>query len=639
MPSILDDDDDRDMAGSQDGSSDNGMDDTMRDVDEMEVDAEPEAEPEPDSPSNSSVVDSESQARGNTQNPEVIITAPTLDAVPDQPFMYRPQVRPEALTAITYDIAPTTAAPHSTSINTVTSTADMRWVFTGGSDGYVRRFNWADSINSKLMLTVAQRHPFVDSVVKAGVLMNYWDNMDGNALSPVYSLAAQAEGLWLLSGLESGTIRLQSVRHDEGKEIAVLRQHTSAVSVLSLTQDERSLLSGSWDKKILEWDLDTGKVKRTFGSIGGQISSIEFRPESSLPVPREIVERPLTNGTYSSNNRAAPSANQSFVNGEGGSHKEGQATDQQTGSPADSLFEADSLFGDAEGGGDADAPSGGAFAAEDDEFSQALANGIKQKQPASRKEPETNPPSALPNGGISNSESQTETIPESTAASQSQPPKQEPQDSQVNGISDSIISGLPHAEDLESSTAGLERSTMPNEMESAGTANSTFLAASIEGTIRVWDRRQPDPVARITPRNSPPWCMSACWSPDGNYIYAGRRNGTVEEYSLHKGLRDPQRTFRFPPGSGAVSALKIMPNGRHLICASHDILRLYDLREEQTSRSSVPFLIIPGHRTGTISQLYMDNACRFLISTGGNRGWEGTTTEVLLGYEISALQS
>ncbi|EFR00974.1 transcription factor SPT8 [Nannizzia gypsea CBS 118893] len=639
MPSILDDDDDRDLIGSQDGSSDGGMDDTMHDMDDMEVDVEPEPEPEPEpnSPSNSSVVDSEHHAR-NTQNPEVIVTAPALDPVPDQPFMYRPQVRQEALTAATYDIVPTTAAPHSTSINAVTSTADMRWVFTGGSDGYVRRFNWADSINSKLMLTVAQRHPFVDSVVKAGVLVNYWENMDGTAMSPVYSLAAQAEGLWLLSGLESGFIRLQSVRHDEGKEIAVLKQHTSAVSVLSLTQDERSLLSGSWDKRVLEWDLDTGKVKRTFGSSIGQVSAIEFRPESSLPVPREIVERPLTNGTYSSNNRAAPSASQSFVNG-GGGNKDSQTGDQQAGSPADSLFEADSLFGDAEGGGDADAPSGGAFAAEDDEFSQALANGMKQKQQAARKDADDSSTNAMTNGTVPYSEPLAENVPKPDSASQVQTTKQEPEDSQVNGISDSVMSGLPHAEDLESSTAAIERSTMANDINSVGDSNSTFLTASIDGTIRVWDRRQSDPISRITPRNSPPWCMSACWSPDGNYIYAGRRNGTVEEYSLHKGLRDPQRTFKFPHGSGAVSSVKIMPNGRHLICASHDILRLYDLAEEQSSRSSVPFLIIPGHRTGTISQLYMDNACKYLISTGGNRGWEGSTTEVLLGYEISALQS
>ena len=70
------------------------------------------------------------------------------------------------------------------------------------------------------------------------------------------------------------------------------------------------------------------------------------------------------------------------------------------------------------------------------------------------------------------------------------------------------------------------------------------------------------------------------------------------------------------------------------LSASHDILRLYDLQDSQQSKSTVPFLIVPGHRTGTISQLYLDPACRFLISTGGNRGWEGASTEVLLGYEI-----
>lgn len=75
-----------------------------------------------------------------------------------------------------------------------------------------------------------------------------------------------------------------------------------------------------------------------------------------------------------------------------------------------------------------------------------------------------------------------------------------------------------------------------------------------------------------------------------------------------------------------------------LSSASHDILRLYDLKHEQTARSSVPFLIIPGHRTGTISQLFVDNACRYMISTSGNRGWEGNTTEVLLGYEIGVPQ-
>lgn len=88
------------------------------------------------------------------------------------------------------------------------------------------------------------------------------------------------------------------------------------------------------------------------------------------------------------------------------------------------------------------------------------------------------------------------------------------------------------------------------------------------------------------------------------------------------------------------SAIKIILTACHH-SASHDILRLYDLQNEQNDNSrhsSVPFLIIPGHRTGTISQLFVDNACRYMISTSGNRGWEGNTTEVFLGYEIGVPQ-
>lgn len=72
-----------------------------------------------------------------------------------------------------------------------------------------------------------------------------------------------------------------------------------------------------------------------------------------------------------------------------------------------------------------------------------------------------------------------------------------------------------------------------------------------------------------------------------------------------------------------------------LFSASHDILRLYDLKEPPSSRSTVPFLIVPGPpKAGVISALHIDPACKFMISIAGNRGWEGSSTEVLLGYEI-----
>lgn len=106
-----------------------------------------------------------------------------------------------------------------------------------------------------------------------------------------------------------------------------------------------------------------------------------------------------------------------------------------------------------------------------------------------------------------------------------------------------------------------------------------FLTSSIDGAISLWDRRQERMVSRLAaaPRGTPPWCMSvlfshrfhadikACWSTNGDFIYAGRRNGTVDEYSLHKLTSPPSRTFRFPGNSGSVTAVHAMPNGRHLI--------------------------------------------------------------------------
>lgn len=375
----------------------------------------------------------------------------------------------------------------------------------------------------------------------------------------MYSLAVHSEGLWILSGLDSGGINLVSVRHDEGKLIHCLRKHTSAVSVLELAQDERSVLSGSWDKTVVDWDLEVGKVKRNFEGSGGQISAIETRPLSSLPIPEASGEVPLTNGTFSSDNASNPRANgDSQENPNAGTKDEALENGLETGagSPTDSLFgggDADSLFGDNEEG-DAAAPSASNFAVddEDDEFSRAIATGIQEQENA-------------------DADGDTDML-DAPSNAEKKPVNGEPA-AQADALSDSngtqedqgehtLTNGLPHSSD-SLGPSGAETNAVP-EVPTMPTAGSTFLAASFDGTISVWDKRQSTPVARILPRNTPPWCMNACWSPDGNLIYAGRRNGTVEEFSLHKGLKGAERTFKLPNGSGPVSALRAMPNGRHL---------------------------------------------------------------------------
>ncbi|KAG0635810.1 hypothetical protein HOY80DRAFT_1091709, partial [Tuber brumale] len=207
-----------------------------------------------DDPDNAGDADEDTECDNSQRHPRSRSTG-------QPPVRPRSTLKLEAKDAITYEITPYVVAPQSTSINTFCATPCMRWVFTGGSDSYITvrtRINepCARTINGKVPLIVAQRHQFADSATRAGVLLCYWENEEpiGRALhvpetigdlelNPVYSLAVQNQSLWLLSGLESGGINLQSVRHDEGKIITTLRKHNSAISVLTLVSNENYVLS------------------------------------------------------------------------------------------------------------------------------------------------------------------------------------------------------------------------------------------------------------------------------------------------------------------------------------------------------------------------------------------------------------
>jgi transcriptional activator SPT8 len=579
--------------------------------------------------------------------------------------------RPEALSAKIYDIVPTMAAPQSTSVNCMAITPDMRFWLTGGSDGYIRKYDGAGTINGKQLLTVAQRHPFVDSVVKCGVLMSYWENEEptqnqagggsarlGSAagwggggglgggedhvLSPVYGLAVHSQALWLLSGLESGGINVHSVRIDEGKRITCLQGHRSAVSVLQLWPDEKSVLSGSWDRRILDWDLNTGQVARGFEENGSQISAIELRPEAGSRIPDEAGEMgygsgapgnhtldgnngvPMTNGLFidqSSASTVRPATNGVAAGdeGDGGADAPGSDHESLFGSPAGSLFgDTDTNMG---GGG------GGAFGNDnddDDEFGQAMqmtladesghndSSGVGQETLV---DGDTSMHDAtadgsggargnghersdvdghdLPNGvPLVNGQHATAVFaladpppspsipsaPDQQFATESEaPPTLQPPELERQMSAQSHHSQHPQ-EPASSPPRPAQPSTPqatlyttpppPSHNDPTAVSSTTFLSASIDGTLRIWDRRVQHPVAHIATRvGVPPWAMGACWGVDGNSLYVGRRNCTVEEFSIHKARRgwEPERTLRFPGGSGAVSAVRSMVNGRHLV--------------------------------------------------------------------------
>ena len=613
------DEEDRFSASSPESERQNEPDEVMEDAPDDDNDAEQEEDNNDDEDDNND--DEGDDVEDETQNPnadEQSGVKSSKSSTPTPPMAklhLRPSIRPEAITARLYDIVPTMAAPQSTSVNAMAVTPDLRYWITGGSDGYIRKYDGPGTINGKLALTVAQKHPFVDSVTKAGILMSYWENEEPTApgrgdqdhiLSPVYSLAVHSEALWLLSGLESGGINLQSVRHDEGKKIACLQQHTNAVSALMLAPDEKSVLSGGWDKCIFDWDLNTGQTKRSFDGSGGQISSIELRPANGDPVPAEADEpvqsttistnngAPAVNGVFKDNSKLADGENAGF-GGESG--KDGEA------SPAhESLFggsDAGSLFGETAGeqpfGNDDDGfganmemmPSHEGGMDHSADFAMADMGASKEPEAAAESAPSAHtqqePPQdamdvdAKPSDAPGDEPSaahpdqpaispKQEGDPEEARTQRDESPKPPKSEETTEAITQVTETGDPIKPSRSPSvTAGQPSSQQFDESQ---TSADTFLTSAMDGTIRIWDRRTPNAVARIGTRQGvPPWCMSACWSPDGNMIYAGRRNGTVEEFDVRKARRgwEPERTFKFPAGSGAVSAVKSMPNGRHLI--------------------------------------------------------------------------
>ncbi|CAD6637017.1 XXYS1_4_G0039370.mRNA.1.CDS.1 [Saccharomyces cerevisiae] len=439
--------------------------------------------------------------------------------------------------ADSYNIYPTAAIPIQTHVNALAVSRGLKYLFLGGSDGYIRKYDLLNTLEGKLSLTILQKHSLAESIQNAGILQSYWENeipqkksemkLSANKtdyepkVSPVHSLEVQSECLFILSGLQNGGITMQGVRYMEGSiahYFKVRNGHTQIVNILRLNGQEDRFLSGSWDKRLLEWDLQTGDIVNEFKKSRSELSSLEMRP------------------LYSSVD----------VSGNVNSGKENENADD----------DMDSLFGD-----------------EDED----------EKQDAGNEPVET--------GDGSSGEENKEQISEES----------------LNIVYD----------------------------------ESVFMTSGLNGSVHIWDRRMTQSPALSLERGAgvPPWCLSACWGVDGDHVYAGRRNACVEQFDL-KMPSKPIHNLKLPSISGPVSCVKAMPNNKHLLCASRDNIRLYnveiavDASNSTTKSSKVPFLIVPGHHGGIISNLYLDPTSRFIISTSGNRGWQGNSTDTTLIYDI-----
>lgn len=291
--------------------------------------------------------------------------------------------------------------------------------------------------------------------------------------------------------------------------------------------------------------------------MAGQVTATSWRPQSILAIPQESVALPngvssatiFTNGTTNDSAVKSPPRDESTQ-----VDANGTIPDLDGAASPDSARSFGSLFGDDDDDIKLD---------EDDEFGQAIAQG-RATHTANTDLNDDGEGDAVMDDATTDAivEDKPETLSFAQLDGASEDNTKPVNSYTENGNNDQKSEYIDYNSN-DNTTNNMPPASSPTSDTSS---NNVFLASSIDGMVRIYDRRQDAPISRIQPgKGTPPWCMSACWSTDGNFVYVGRRNGTVEEYSVHKGLREPTRTLRFPQGSGAVSVVTSMPNGRNLI--------------------------------------------------------------------------
>ena len=81
---------------------------------------------------------------------------------------------------------------------------------------------------------------------------------------------------------QDGTKERQFILPKVGKPIKSFHGHNHFVSSLALSKDSKSLLSGSWDKTIRLWDVESGRCQKTFIGHNKDVLSVAFSHDERI---------------------------------------------------------------------------------------------------------------------------------------------------------------------------------------------------------------------------------------------------------------------------------------------------------------------------------------------------------------------
>jgi WD40 repeat protein len=98
------------------------------------------------------------------------------------------------------------------------------------------------------------------------------------------AVAISPDGLVCAAGLRNGTIKLWQWKTFAERTI---QAHSSTIKSLAFTSDGQTLLSGSWDKSIKFWNVQTGKLEGTISENLDEVSRIALSTDNRILVTKD----------------------------------------------------------------------------------------------------------------------------------------------------------------------------------------------------------------------------------------------------------------------------------------------------------------------------------------------------------------